>query len=54
MLKNHKPLFNRIAKSVIKEQMDSQKFSNRIDDEIKKHRESMLERRKKFNLIRNK
>lgn len=54
MLKKHRSLIESVAKKVIVDQKQSAQFSRRIENEIKSNKNEMIERRKSFNLIRNK
>ena len=54
MFEKHKELINHISKQVFEQEKESREFSERIGNEIQQHQTEMKERRKSFNLIRNK
>lgn len=54
MLKRTKMIIDQAAEQVIKQERTSQKFNERVEREISEHQKKMMERRKKFSLIRNK
>lgn len=49
-----KNIVNHIAKKVLEESEQASRFEKRVSNEISNHRKEMLDRRKKFNLLRNK
>lgn len=54
MFFQEKNIANHIAKKVLEESEQASHFQKRISKEISNHHNEMLERRKKFNLLRNK
>lgn len=54
LLHEHKNLIRKIAKQVSEEQEHASQQSIRVRNEISDHKKRMSERRKNFNLIRNK
>jgi hypothetical protein len=47
-------LFDKVANKLIEQENKNAEFSNRIDSEIKEHKEHMKSKRDGFTLIRNK